>query len=133
MPDKRFAEDFMDKWQKASDADQDTGEETFICPLCQREIPASADVCPGCGAVFEDGGGAVFECPVCGTEVHEEEAECPKCGAIFSDGEEGEFEEEKEEETELILDELEQFLGLEEEEEWKDETKPEPVPVAAAV
>ncbi|MDG6221329.1 MAG: hypothetical protein QCI38_07785, partial [Candidatus Thermoplasmatota archaeon] len=108
MPDKRFTEDFMAKWQKSSDVE----EETFPCPICATVIPFSSESCPSCGAVFAEDE-EVFECPVCGSDVGEHDTKCPKCGALFSD--EGEDAVDQEETT-IILDELEELLGIEKEE-----------------
>ena len=38
-----------------ADAPDAPDDDTFRCGACGEDVPADADVCPGCGARFEDG------------------------------------------------------------------------------
>jgi len=135
--ERKFTEDFIQKWAKTSEKKEEV-EEVFECPLCDTMVPADADVCPNCGAEFaEDESEEIieqFECPLCGTMVDSDATSCPSCSAEFVD----EVEEEGTPEpvtapagvaaataTDDLLDELADILGLE-------ETVPEKKPAAPA-
>ena len=64
--------------------------EHFECPQCATKVPATANTCPGCGAMFAEEAADVFQCPACETLVSTDAKTCPGCGAMFVDSEEAE-------------------------------------------
>jgi DNA-directed RNA polymerase subunit RPC12/RpoP len=65
-------------------------EEHFECPQCGSKVPAAANSCAGCGAMFAEEAAEAFQCPACETLVNIDARTCPGCGAMFVDSEEAE-------------------------------------------
>lgn len=65
-------------------------EEHFECPQCGAKVPATANSCASCGAMFAEEAAEVFQCPACETLVSTDARTCPGCGAMFVDSEEPE-------------------------------------------
>ena len=55
-------------------------KEYMICGNCGHLIPADAERCPYCGAVFEK---EKVKCPDCGSWIDEDSKFCPVCGSVF--------------------------------------------------
>ncbi|UCE91981.1 MAG: zinc ribbon domain-containing protein [Methanobacteriota archaeon] len=62
--------------------------EHFECPQCGTKVPATANTCTGCGAIFAEEAAEVFQCPACDTLVSIDAKTCHGCGAIFVDSDE---------------------------------------------
>ncbi len=63
-------------------------KEYMVCGNCGHLIPADAERCPYCGAVFEKG---KVQCPDCGSWIDEDAKFCPVCGSIFMPAEDPEY------------------------------------------
>ena len=63
-------------------------KEYMICGNCGHLIPADAERCPYCGAVFEK---EKVKCPDCGSWIDEDSKYCPICGSIFMSTDDPEY------------------------------------------
>ncbi len=64
-------------------------KEYMICGNCGHLVPADAEKCPYCGAVFEK---EKVKCPECGSWIDEDAKFCPVCGTVFLSPEDPEYE-----------------------------------------
>ncbi len=64
-------------------------KEYMVCGNCGRLVPADAEKCPYCGAVFEK---EKVKCPECGSWIDADAKYCPVCGTVFMSEEDPEYE-----------------------------------------
>ncbi len=85
-------------------------KEYMVCGNCGRLVPADAERCPYCGAVFEK---EKVKCPECGSWIDEDAKFCPVCGTVFMSEEDPEYEKQV-----SLKERYEQYLS-----KYKEEAK----------